>query len=153
MTNYRRIRQIATFASALLTLTLAMAQFSVSQEKLLPPITKAQLAGTWTATLSGYTGCGETTLTTTFTLNRTGNGTQTSAVEHTLGCGDIDQTGQVAQLQVLNADGSGFIAFGCGAAVDSASTSRWRGTSKYSIWARNWSPAISWQEPLFTSKS
>jgi hypothetical protein len=115
MTNYRRIRQIATFASALLTLTLAMAQFSVSQEKLLPPITKAQLVGTWTATLSGYTGCGETTLTTTFTLNRTGNGTQTSAVEHTLGCGDIDQTGQVAQLQVLNADGSGFIAFGCGA--------------------------------------
>jgi hypothetical protein len=71
--------------------------------------------GTWTATLSGYTGCGETTLTTTFTLNRTGNGTQTSAVEHTLGCGDIDQTGQVAQIQVLNADGSGFIAFGCGA--------------------------------------
>lgn len=115
MTNYRRIRQIATFASALLALTLTVAQFSVSQEKLLPPITKAQLVGTWTATLSGYTGCGETTLTTTFTLNRTGNGTQISAVEHTLGCGDIDQTGQVAQLQVLNADGSGFIAFGCGA--------------------------------------
>jgi hypothetical protein len=115
MTNNRRIRQIASFASALLALTLTVAQFSVSQEKPQPLVTKAQLKGTWTATLSGYTGCGETTLTTTFTLDSTGNGTQTSAVEHTLGCGDIDQTGQVAQIQALNADGSGFIAFGCGA--------------------------------------
>jgi hypothetical protein len=115
MTNYRRIRQIATFPSALLALTLTVVPFSASQESSQPLVTKAQMAGTWTATLSGYTGCGETTLTTTFTLDSAGKGTQSSAVEHTLGCGDINQTGQVAQLQALNAAGRGFIAFGCGA--------------------------------------
>jgi hypothetical protein len=115
MTHNRSTRSIATLAVALLTLTLSAA-LSTAQDKAKPTtVTLAQMKGTWTATVSGYTGCGPSTLTTTFTLDAGGNGTQISAVEHTLGCGDIDQSGQVAQLQVLNADRSGFIAFGCGA--------------------------------------
>jgi hypothetical protein len=51
---------------------------------------------------------------TTFTLDATGNGTQTAAVEHTVGCGDIDQSGQAVNIHPLNPDGSGFIGFGCG---------------------------------------
>jgi len=58
--------------------------------------------------------CGTTTLETTFTLDATGNGTQISATQHTVGCGDIDLSGQTAQIQQFNADGSGFIALGCG---------------------------------------
>ena len=78
------------------------------------PIAIADMRGTWFATLSGLTGCGVTTLVTTFTLDEKGNGTQISAIEHTAGCGDLDQSGQIAQMQKLNSNGSGFIALGCG---------------------------------------
>jgi hypothetical protein len=83
-----------------------------SSAPLAPPITVGQLAGTWFATLSGVTGCGTTTLAATFTLDSTGNGTQTSSLQHTAACRDIDLSGQTVQVQALNANGSGFIAFG-----------------------------------------
>jgi hypothetical protein len=114
MTQYRPTH----FGSltAVLALLLATMPFAAAQSRSAapPPITVGQLAGTWLATLSGVTGCGTTTLTATFTLDSTGNGTQTSSTEHTASCGDIDLSGQTVQIQSLNANGSGFVAFGCG---------------------------------------
>ncbi len=109
-------KRIATGVAALLVVTFAAVMFSAAQDtpKARAPITISQMKGTWTAALSGVTGCGTTTLETTFTLDATGNGTQTSATQHTVGCGDIDLSGQIAQIQQFNADGSGFIALGCG---------------------------------------
>lgn len=49
-----------------------------------------------------------------FTLDAQGKGTQTGTTEHTAGCGELDHTGDSAEIQALNPDGSGFIAFGCG---------------------------------------
>ncbi len=100
-------------AVAVITLQLGTAQEQV-KKTVVPTVTIKQLKGTWFATLSGVTGCGTTTYTATFTLDATGNGTQTSATEHTAGCGDIDQSGQSAQVQSLNSNGSGFVALGCG---------------------------------------
>lgn len=110
----RPTRKIANFVVAMLALTFSVVQFSAAQGQPKAQDTIAQMKGTWTATLSGYTGCGETTLITTFTLDATGNGTQSAAIEHTLGCGDINLAGQIVQIQSFNADGSGFMAFGCG---------------------------------------
>ena len=109
-------KRFATGAAALLVITFAAVIFSAAQDKpnANPALTISQMKGTWVAALSGVTGCGTTTLETTFTLDATGNGTQTSATQHTAGCGDIDLSGQTAQIQQFNADGSGFIALGCG---------------------------------------
>jgi len=108
-------KRFATGAAVLLMVTLAAVMFSAAQEtKAKPAFSISQMKGTWVAALSGVTGCGTTTLETTFTLDATGNGTQTSATQHTVGCGDIDLSGQIAQIQQFNADGSGFIALGCG---------------------------------------
>jgi hypothetical protein len=114
MTNNRPNRHIASFVCLMLVLTFSAAQFSAAQGKAKALDTIAQMKGTWTATLSGYTGCGESTMITTFTLDATGNGTQSAATLHTVGCGDTNLAGQIAQIQSFNADGSGFIAFGCG---------------------------------------
>ena len=109
-------KRVATGAAAMLIVTLAAVILSTAQEasKTNAPFSISQMKGTWVAALSGVTGCGTTTLETTFTLDATGNGTQTSATQHTAGCGDIDLSGQSAQIQQFNADGSGFIALGCG---------------------------------------
>jgi len=109
-------KKLATGAAALLVITFAAVMFSAAQDAspAKAPITISQMKGTWTAALSGVTGCGTTTLETTFTLDATGNGTQISATQHTVGCGDLNLSGLSAQIQQFNADGSGFIALGCG---------------------------------------
>lgn len=116
MKQNRYTTKIATWGAALLVVTFAAVMFSSAQDtpKTAAPITISQMKGTWTAALSGVTGCGTTTLETTFTLDATGNGTQISATQHTAGCGDINLSGQIAQIQQFNPDGSGFIALGCG---------------------------------------
>lgn len=115
MITNRPTVKIANFVLAMLVLTFAAVQFSAAQDQAKAPVaTIAQMKGTWTVTLSGYSGCGETTLISTFTLDATGNGTQSAGTEHTVGCGDMNLAGQIAQIQTFNADGSGFIAFGCG---------------------------------------
>jgi hypothetical protein len=116
MTNNRPIKQIASFVIAMLILMCVVAQFSAALDKAKPqpPLVIGNLKGTWTVTLSGLTGCGASTLQTTFTLDGHGNGLQSAAIEHTAGCGDIDLTGQVAQVQTFQSDGSGFFALGCG---------------------------------------
>ena len=78
------------------------------------PLTLKQMQGSWVAALSGVTGCGVSTLAMEFTLDAQGKGTQLSSTEHTAACGELDHAGDFAQIQVLNPDGSGFIAFGCG---------------------------------------
>jgi len=95
----------------------AAVPFSAARENAkLPaaPITIDLIAGTWTATLSGVTGCGTSTLVTTFKLDATGNGTQSVSVLHTAGCGDQNLAGQPVQIQSFNSHGTGFIALGCG---------------------------------------
>ena len=110
------MKRFATGAVALLVVTFAAVTFSAAQEptNAKPAFSISQMKGTWVAALSGVTGCGTTTLETTFTLDATGNGTQISATQHTVGCGDIDLSGLSAQIQQFNPDGSGFIALGCG---------------------------------------
>src|SRR5450755_2421403 len=109
MTNLRR-----TFAAALLIVTFS-AVFAAAQDGPKPALfTISQMKGTWTVALSGLTGCGDTTLQSTFTLDVNGNGTQSSGTEHTAGCGDINLAGLSAQIQQFNSDGSGFFALGCG---------------------------------------
>jgi len=70
--------------------------------------------GDWTATFSGLTGCGVSTLLIHFHLDATGNGTQSLTAGHSVGCGDNSYTGFIVQVQALNPDGRGFIAFECG---------------------------------------
>ena len=110
------VKRFAIGGAALLAVAFAAVTFSAAQEKskAQPTFTLSQMKGTWTAALSGVTGCGTTTLETTFTLDANGNGTQIKATQHTVGCGDIDLSGLSAQIQQFNADGSGFIALGCG---------------------------------------
>ena len=79
-----------------------------------PALTLAEMKGSWTAALSGVTGCGVSTLSIEFTLDAQGKGTQTASTEHTAACGELNNTGLFVELQSLNPDGSGFIAFGCG---------------------------------------
>ncbi len=50
-------------------------------------VTKAQLAGNWTAALGGNTGCGSTSMYVQFNLNTGGNGTAT-IISHSTGCAD-----------------------------------------------------------------
>jgi len=77
-------------------------------------VTVSDLQGDWTATFSGLTGCGVSTLLIHFHLDATGNGTQSLTAGHSVGCGDNSYTGFIVQVQALNPDGRGFIAFECG---------------------------------------
>jgi len=79
-----------------------------------PGLTLSQMKGSWTASLSGFHGCGEATEYWEFTLNEFGQGTQSLHSSHTRGCGDGTASGLWVELQTLNPDGSGFIGFECG---------------------------------------
>jgi hypothetical protein len=76
-------------------------------------ITKAQLAGPWTATLVGNTGCGLTTLYVTFTLNAGGNGGAKIEM-HSAGCPDATTSGNVFSIGAVNATGVGTAGLTCG---------------------------------------
>jgi len=116
MKQSQRTKRAVMAALAIAVILCTASMFSAAEDgaSVRPAFNLGQLKGTWTASLSGVTGCGVTTLQTTFTLDATGNGTQTSATQHTVGCGDIDLSGQFVQIQQFNPDGSGFIALGCG---------------------------------------
>jgi hypothetical protein len=79
-----------------------------------PGLTLSDMRGSWTASLSGYTGCGNAAEYYEFTLDSFGRGTQSLHSSHTLGCGDATLPGLSVEIQALNPDGSGFIAFECG---------------------------------------
>jgi hypothetical protein len=77
------------------------------------PITISQLAGPWSVSLIGNTGCGWTSLLVTFTLGYGGHGTATYQ-SHTSGCGDGTTTDVPFVVQTVNANGSGTANLSCG---------------------------------------
>jgi hypothetical protein len=76
-------------------------------------VTKADLSGPWAMTLTGVTGCGETTMYVTFTLNSSGSGT-TTTTGHSAACGDNTTTGNPFTINTLNSNGSGTANLSCG---------------------------------------
>jgi hypothetical protein len=118
MKKHRPAKGIATLVALVLVTMSSAVRFVQAQDgtrsNIKPEITVSQLKGTWTATLTGVNGCGTATLLITFNLDAIGNGTQTTTVNHTAGCGDSTTHGLSVQIQSFNPNGSGFIAFGCG---------------------------------------
>jgi hypothetical protein len=78
-------------------------------------IGKEDLSGTWTATLTGNTGCGISTSSVVISLSATGSGPATIQ-SHTSGCGNPTSTGQVFTITSLNSNGSGTAHLTCGSA-------------------------------------
>ena len=70
------------------------------------------LAGNWTATLNGFTGCGSSAMLVTFNLNSAGAGTA-SLTTHGQ-CGDSVATGQTFKVTALNTNGTGTAGLSCG---------------------------------------
>jgi hypothetical protein len=114
MNNHRPSERIATMVALVLVTIFSTVQFSQAQKA--PSIKVSDLKGSWTATLTGVNGCGTAALLINFTLDATGNGTQTTTVNHQAPtpCGDSTTSGLPVQIQAFNPNGSGFIAFGCG---------------------------------------
>lgn len=76
-------------------------------------VTKAQLAGNWTAALGGNTGCGSTSMYVQFNLNTGGNGTAT-IISHSTGCADSTSAGNPVKVTVLQPNGFGLLNLSCG---------------------------------------
>ena len=72
----------------------------------------AQLAGPWAATIVGNTGCGFSTMYSTFTLNSVGKGNATTTY-HTANCGDSTSTYPIS-IDTLSSNGSGTANLSCG---------------------------------------
>lgn len=83
-------------------------------------ITKADLAGSWQATLIGNTGCGLVSMKVNFTLNSSGTATDATITTHLSGpptssCIDgTVTTGQTFTVSTLNSNGSGTASLSCG---------------------------------------
>lgn len=116
--------RILTFGAAMLGIGFAAALTSPAEAKsgidesspgthwIRGPITKAQLAGAWTATIIGKTGCGWTTMFVQFTLNAAGTGNATRQM-HSEGCGDFAQTDPIV-IQSIGNRGVGNAGLSCG---------------------------------------
>lgn len=76
-------------------------------------IGKADLAGPWQIALSGFTGCGQSSILVTVMLDRTGVGTNAEVTLHG-GCGDSVLTDQTFQVLTMGANGSGTANLSCG---------------------------------------
>lgn len=72
----------------------------------------ADLTGTWTATLSGFTGCGNSAMLVAINLNNAGVGTATLTTHGQ--CGDSVATGQTFKVTALNTNGTGAAGLSCG---------------------------------------
>ena len=70
------------------------------------------LAGNWTATLSGFTGCGSSAMLVAINLNSAGVGTATLTTHGQ--CGDSVATGQTFKVTALNTNGTGTAGLSCG---------------------------------------
>ena len=70
------------------------------------------LTGTWNATLSGFTGCGQSAMLVTIYLNSAGSGTATLTTHGQ--CGDSVATGQTFKVTALNTNGTGTANLTCG---------------------------------------
>lgn len=76
-------------------------------------VTKAQLAGNWTAALGGNTGCGSSSMYVQFNLNTGGNGTAT-IIMHSTGCADSTSGGNAIKVTNLQPNGFGLLNLSCG---------------------------------------
>jgi hypothetical protein len=76
-------------------------------------ITRAQLAGSWTVSLVGNTGCGLTSMYVTFTLNGSGVGLAKIQM-HSAGCADGTTSGNKFTIQSVNSTGQGTAGLTCG---------------------------------------
>jgi len=72
----------------------------------------ADLTGTWTATLVGFTGCGNSAMLATISLNNVGVGTATLTTHGQ--CGDSVVSGQSFKVTSLNTNGTGTAGLSCG---------------------------------------
>lgn len=70
------------------------------------------LAGNWSATLSGFTGCGSSAMLVSFNLNSAGVGTATLTTHGS--CGDSVAAGQTFKVTGLNVNGTGTANLTCG---------------------------------------
>ena len=83
-------------------------------------ISKADLAGSWQATLVGNTGCGLVSMLVNFTLNGAGTATNATITTHLSGppsSGCVDgsvTTGQTFTVNTLSSNGSGTAGLTCG---------------------------------------
>ena len=100
-----RIAAAAAVAAAAIATPL-MASATVGQ------IGYADLTGTWTATLNGFTGCGNSSMLVAITLNSAGVGTATLTTHGQ--CGDSVVTGQSFKVTALNTNGTGAAGLSCG---------------------------------------
>jgi hypothetical protein len=113
-----RRAKLASFAALSLISFAALMPLRASADlkDTVPPMSIADLQGTWQMTVIGQTGCGFGTTVYVFTLDATGTG-YVSATYHTAGCGDGSVT-TAAQNQffvhALNPDGSGTAGLTCG---------------------------------------
>jgi hypothetical protein len=77
-------------------------------------ITDADLYGTWTATIAGFTGCGQVAMLATINMNAAGTGTVTLTTHGS--CGDSVLAGQTFAVHTLDATtGAGTAGLSCGA--------------------------------------
>lgn len=76
-------------------------------------ITYADLQGPWVATLSGFTGCGQSAMHVTINMNNAGTGTATLTTHGQ--CGDSVLAGQSFKILSMNTNGSGTAGLTCGA--------------------------------------
>jgi hypothetical protein len=110
LVNNRRVSAWLALAAVPVLAAILMAQTQRSPR----PITVAQLAGPWSASLIGNTGCGWTTLAVDFTLDSSGAAMATYR-GHSSGCGDSTST-EPFSVQVVYPNGSGSANLSCGTA-------------------------------------
>jgi hypothetical protein len=103
--NLKPARLAVLAALALITLVSAVAPGAAQDVKTQPPVTLANLAGTWTAGIELNGGCGIGSKQVTFTLNAEGTGPATYEY-NTSECGAASGTGTMT-ITSIEANGSG----------------------------------------------
>lgn len=111
-TNRQQLGRLAVLAVLLLATVGSIGTLSAAQETVTPATTIAELAGPWQIALVGFTGCGQSSMLFTGTLNASGKavGTLTGS---SAGCG-ASSSAQTFTIISLNANGSGTAVLSCG---------------------------------------
>jgi hypothetical protein len=99
-------------SSAIAIAMAAMLSVPVASQAGVGQITLADLHGPWTATLMGFTGCGQHAMHVAINMNNAGSGTAT--ITNHSQCGDSVQTGQTFKVSSINTSGTGTANLSCG---------------------------------------
>lgn len=108
MKNLRFSARIAAMASLVVLTALCLVTVSSATGY----ISKGDLAGNWKISLTGFTGCGNSTELATVNLNGAGVGTATLQTHGE--CGNSTETSQSFTITSLKTDGSGTAGLSCG---------------------------------------